>query len=163
MLAEKNKVLVIIRGLPCSSKTTIARRLVELLPSADNFEPSDYYIDNPRPKDMEGARKHIHQSHVWCRNKINRSCKDVVLVSNVFAKQWEVDKYVTDFKKHHREGKVIIFRSLLVSPNSEYFCKHEMARIVADFEPVEDEAVIKDMSEMQLMRHYIENVVESTF
>lgn len=85
------KTLYVIRGLPGSGKTTLARQLAgSNVCEADEFFTDESYEYKFDPKDLKWA-------HIYCQNK----CKDLmesnvesVAVSNTSSRRWEFAPYI---------------------------------------------------------------------
>lgn len=79
--------LTLIRGLPGSGKSTIAKQYQALHLEADMFFIRDEKYDyHPHL---------INKAHSWCQNNVRHALSfgvDVV-VSNTFIKAWELEKY----------------------------------------------------------------------
>lgn len=81
--------LVIIRGLPGSGKTTMARAMSGYKHfEADHFfERSGKYIYDP---------SQVNNAHIWCAGKVMESLsrRENVVVSNSFSRFFEMEKYL---------------------------------------------------------------------
>ena len=86
-----NIELVLIRGIPGSGKTTLARRL---FPAYEHFEADDFFmVDGVYVYD---ASK-IAEAHIDCQRRTREAIiqgKSVV-VSNTFIRRWEMDYYLS--------------------------------------------------------------------
>lgn len=94
-------MLYIIRGLPGSGKTTIARKI-----GCSHFEADMYFYNNGK---YEWDPKKLPSAHMWCKTMVTQQLKrnlDVV-VSNVFSKCWMIDEYIKIAKLTNTEYKVI--------------------------------------------------------
>lgn len=95
--------LTLIRGLPGSGKSTMARSM-----NAEHLEADMYFIDNQGnyifiPNDLPKA-------HQWCEERCEEYLKhntDVV-VANTFIKQWELQKYRDLAIKYKAELSIIV-------------------------------------------------------
>lgn len=91
--------LILIRGLPGSGKSTMARDMVRKADHiAFHFEtdmyfvrPDGYYDFNP---------KLLNQAHMWCQDKVSGRMSwcdkgdEVIVVSNTFSQVWEMVPYL---------------------------------------------------------------------
>jgi predicted kinase len=92
-----NKVLVIVRGLPGSGKSSFANLVWNnyAICEADKFfydEAGNYNFDPSKLK----------QAHEWCRQEVETKMKDnqnnpqyypEIIVSNTFTQEWEMQTY----------------------------------------------------------------------
>lgn len=97
-----NKVLFIIRGVPGSGKSTMAKMLcpIDNICEADKF----FYKDGQYKFD---ATK-IKQAHEWCRHQVEARMQigeDRIAVSNTFTREWEMAPY---FDLANKMGYVVI-------------------------------------------------------
>ena len=102
-MAAEPKTLVLIRGLPGSGKTTLAKAYLgfftkSLLPwdrlRCAHFEADMFFYRNGKyqydPKFLEIAQRQcLAQAEVAMRNQMN-----VIVVSNNFIRLWEMEPYV---------------------------------------------------------------------
>jgi predicted kinase len=95
-------VLTLIRGLPGSGKTTLAKTI-----SAVNFEADMYFTDEKGRYQFEG--KNLAQAHNWCELQCDNALKagQNVVISNTFVKHWEMVAYKEMAKKYKAELVII--------------------------------------------------------
>ena len=95
--------LVLIRGLPGSGKSTMARAMTGFIHcEADKFfecETGEYRYDPEKLKD----------SHEWCQREVLNALENrkSVVVSNTFVKLWEMEPYLKMAKKLGIESQVV--------------------------------------------------------
>ena len=114
---DAQRSLILVRGLPGSGKTTIARMLVgslhsqmiepsSLLVSADDYftfvlgEYGEYEFDPEKLKD----------AHDWCQREAFAAMSDgddLVVVHNTFTTMWEMNPYLAVAKLHDYSIQVI--------------------------------------------------------
>jgi predicted kinase len=89
------KTLYIIRGLPGSGKTTLARELNACVCEADDYfmDQDDYIFDATK----------LSQAHEWCRNSVKTAMLEGynnIAVSNTFSRKWEFQPYIDLAKEY---------------------------------------------------------------
>ena len=83
------KTLYIVRGLPGSGKSSLAKKVTELVYSADDF------FTNKKGEYNFNA-KLLGKAHEWCWGKVRDAMfigAEAVAVANTFTQAWEADKY----------------------------------------------------------------------
>ena len=85
--------LILIRGLPGSGKSTIAKNIAAVCGYV-HVEADMFWIDGYGNYNFDISR--LRDAHEWCRDYtyqlINRDGQDVV-VSNTFTQKWEMSPY----------------------------------------------------------------------
>ena len=83
--------LIIVRGIPGSGKSTIARRY-----EAAGFVhvESDMYFMRDGEYKFDATK--LHTAHQWCQNEVQAHLEagQEVVVSNTFTRLWEMEKYL---------------------------------------------------------------------
>lgn len=90
--------LTLIRGIPGSGKTTLAKQIVADT-NALHYEADMYFTDELGNYNFD--REKLRDAHNWCHLLTYEglySGKDVV-VSNTFIKLWEVERYTKEFTR----------------------------------------------------------------
>lgn len=84
--------LILIRGLPGSGKTTMAKRM--MTPSTRHYEADMYFEKHDGSYQFDP--KKIKQAHEWCQRKTRAALEAGldVIVSNTFTQRWEMESYV---------------------------------------------------------------------
>ena len=83
------KTLYIVRGLPGSGKSSLAKNITELVYSADDF------FTNKKGEYNFNA-KLLGKAHEWCWGKVRDAMfigANAVAVANTFTQAWEAEKY----------------------------------------------------------------------
>lgn len=83
--------IVLIRGLPGSGKTTLAKANY---PEHEHFEADMYHIDDEGNYNFDFSK--IKEAHAWCQDSTSLALGhglDVV-VSNTFTQLWEMQPYL---------------------------------------------------------------------
>lgn len=86
--------LHIVRGLPGSGKSTVARRMLQDGTAQLHFEADMYFLNEAGEYKFDPRK--IGRAHEWCYNKTTRALdqgKNVV-VSNTFTQRWEAAPYI---------------------------------------------------------------------
>ena len=104
-----NAKLLLIRGLPGSGKTTLAKQLSKQL-KAKHFE-ADMSFENENGEYVFDGTK-LAQAHEWCFQQTRKwlSKGKTVIVSNTFVRQWEMKRYVKYCEKKGIEVEVQVCR-----------------------------------------------------
>lgn len=94
--------LVLIRGLPGSGKSTIAKHMsghIHLEADMYHMKDGEYCFDPAKVKD----------AHTWCQQQTKNliAAGDSVVVSNTFTRLWEMQPYFEMAKEFGIEPNVI--------------------------------------------------------
>lgn len=84
-------MLVLIRGVPGSGKSTHAKLLKSIrLNPTKHFEADDYW------KDREFDPKYLHLAHKQCQENTRKALEEGydVIVANTFTRIWEMQPYI---------------------------------------------------------------------
>ena len=115
----KEQKLILVRGIPGSGKSTIAKDMLKLGYADSHFETDMYFVNNG--KYVFNAKK-LQYAHEWCL-EITRhhllSYGETVVVSNTFTQKWEAANYIAIAK----ENKIKIE---IVTCNHEYGSVHNV-------------------------------------
>ncbi len=103
-------VLYIIRGLPGSGKSTIARNMISTAAQHEDiamFEADMYFEDEDGNYKFEPSK--IKDAHEWCQRKVREYLEYNfnVIVSNTFTQVWEFQPYLDMAKEMGVEVRVI--------------------------------------------------------
>lgn len=104
------KQLIIIRGVPGSGKSTLADFFIQgcycsffgYSSYAAGKYPivceADQFFTNPVTHEYKYERSKLQEAHDWCQRKVKGAMNDevpVVIVSNCFIRQWEMEPYLS--------------------------------------------------------------------
>lgn len=82
--------LVLIRGLPGSGKSTMAKTVYS---DYAHFEADMYFVTDSK---YEFKREKIGDAHAWCQHRVNKSLVYgfSTVVTNTFVRRWELEPYI---------------------------------------------------------------------
>jgi predicted kinase len=108
-----NKVLVLVRGIPGSGKSTFANLVW------NNYaicEADKFFHDKEGNYNFDASK--LKQAHEWCQNEVETKMKDnqnnpqfypEIAVSNTFTQEWEMQAYFDLAKKYdYRVFSIIV-------------------------------------------------------
>ena len=99
--------LYIIRGVPGSGKTTMAKKMIQAGMAEIHAEADMFMVDSHGDYEFNAASlKDCHQS---CKNLVDAAMqvgKDIV-VSNTFTRKWEIQDYI-DMAEDNGYGVTVI-------------------------------------------------------
>lgn len=100
-------ILYIIRGLPGSGKSTMAREIVAKNPETKHFEADMYFHDKTGKYVFNPSM--LKQAHQWCQLKTADALENGYdcIVSNTFTQKWEVQPYLDIAERTGAEVKII--------------------------------------------------------
>lgn len=94
-------MLVLIRGLPGSGKTTEALKILKEFNIKHHYEADMYFTDENGNYNYDASK--IKEAHEWCLMKTKQAIEngEDVVVSNTFTRKWEMEKYVQIAKENN--------------------------------------------------------------
>ena len=99
--------LILIRGIPGTGKSTLARNMQELIPGSMHFEADMFFMVNG---EYQYNRDKTSDAHEWCMTRTEQSLKmgHTVIVSNTFVNIKTLKPYFAIAKKFGLVPTVII-------------------------------------------------------
>lgn len=107
---KQNQSLVLIRGIPGSGKTTLAKNIIAGLRCGASIAhiEADQYFTSPNGEYKYDPSK-IGDAHAWCqdctRYYLEKDCN--VIVANTFIKLWELWPYMRMAAETNTAVKII--------------------------------------------------------
>lgn len=91
--------LFIIRGLPGSGKSTMAKNIMKYVEKCEHYE-ADMFFEKDGKYNYD--RTKIGEAHAWCQNETKKALLNGknVIVSNTFTTLKEMEPYISFCKKH---------------------------------------------------------------
>ena len=100
-------MLILVRGVPGSGKTTCAKTLVDWYNYA--IEADQYFVRIDGVYDFNP--KLLKNAHDWCYNEVvdvlRNDPKETVSVANTFTRVWEMQRYIDFAKANNIPFKVV--------------------------------------------------------
>lgn len=138
---SEDTVLILIRGIPGTRKTTLRKRLQERYGSNCHGYEADMFFETP--KGYVYNPKLIHQAHKWCQDKTAWSLRNgfnPVIVANTFVQNWQMIPYFNMCREYGAKLKIIElfteYGSIHGVPEST------MQKMRDNWEPVREERLI---------------------
>ena len=99
--------LYIIRGLPGSGKSTMAREIISKHPNTKHFEADMYFMNAHGEYEFDPTL--LKNAHQWCQLKTVDALKNGYdcIVSNTFTQKWEFQTYLDIAKEFDAEVEII--------------------------------------------------------
>jgi predicted kinase len=103
------QILTLIRGLPGSGKTTLAKAIVEAMPNTKHYEADQYFTD-AKTGVYKFDKNKLATAHDSCLKNTYKALIEGynVVVSNTFVKLKTLDNYLTAAKLTGASVQIVI-------------------------------------------------------
>ena len=93
---ETQGELILLRGLPGSGKTTLAKIILQLRSTEEPevLSADDFFEDKEGDYNFDGTK--LKEAHNYCQFRCSermRQQKARIVVANTFTQEWEMDEY----------------------------------------------------------------------
>lgn len=149
-MEKKNKILIIVRGIPGSGKSTLAKEIVKMFPDNSAHWESDMFYTHNGVYCWKPTIAHL--GHRWCEKKVMESFndKDIVIVSNTFTTLGEMKPYV-DFA--HENGITVQYVRMANEFENEHGVPEStLEKMKARFVDVPSEIVVTAENKDSMLR-----------
>jgi len=108
---ETQGELILLRGLPGSGKTTLAKIILQLR-STDEPEilsADDFFEDNEGEYNFDPTK--LKEAHNYCQFRCSermRQQKAKIVVANTFTQEWEMDEYFKMAERYNYRVHTVI-------------------------------------------------------
>lgn len=104
-----DKRMILIRGVPGSGKTTLAKKMMQEYPNFNfkHYETDQWFMVSDK---YVFDRTKLSEYHKLCQEAVQNSCinSENVIISNTFVKKWEMRFYLDCANRYDYNVKVII-------------------------------------------------------
>ena len=86
--------MIILRGLPGSGKSTIARELETTFPGAVTCSADQFFLSESGEYNFDASL--LGEAHKWCQARAEETCREgtnILVVDNTNVKKWEMVPY----------------------------------------------------------------------
>ncbi|KAK8736144.1 hypothetical protein OTU49_004843 [Cherax quadricarinatus] len=98
---QNSKVMLIMKGIPGSGKTFLAKKLSEVYEGAVVCSADSFFIHNG---EYEFDRDQLKDAHEFCQQRASHAAQEnshVIIIDNTNVRNWEM-KFYLDIAKRHR-------------------------------------------------------------
>ncbi len=123
------KNLFLVRGLPGSGKSTFAKLI-----GGEHYEADMFFM---RDGEYKFDPEKIKMAHQWCRTQVMQSMVidlSIIVVSNTFTQEWEMDAYYELAKQYGYRVHSIIVENRHDGVNEHGVPKDKLAQMQHRFE-----------------------------
>ena len=115
------KLLILIRGLPCSGKSTLANCIANSFIDVDvsHFEADMFFVDPKGNYNFDTSR--LSEAHRYCQKSVENEMKrgaECIIVSNTFTQKKEADYYLYMATKYG-------YNTQIITSQANWVCKNE--------------------------------------
>ena len=122
-MEKRNQILIIVRGIPGSGKSTFAKEIVKMFPDDSVYWESDMFFMHNGVYCWKPNK--VHLAHRWCQQKVEKSfdAVDIVVVSNTFTTESEMKFYLDFAKENGISVQIVRMEKIENSDEILYGCK----------------------------------------
>ena len=149
-MEKRNQILIIVRGIPGSGKSTFAKEIVKMFPDDSVYWESDMFFMHNGVYCWKPNK--VNLAHRWCQQKVEKSfdAVDIVVVSNTFTTESEMKSYL-DFAKENGIS-VQIVRMENRFENEHGVAKATLEKMKARFVDMPNEIVVTAENNAAMLR-----------
>jgi predicted kinase len=137
-VVDIRRTLTLIRGLPGSGKSTIAKRL-----NAAHVEADMYFVGSDGEYHFDPIK--LRDAHAWAQERVRQlmACFVDVVVSNTFSQMWELKPYLKLAQQYGYKVMVVTIETDLsdeeLAARNIHGCPAEKIKIMRErWEPYRD-------------------------
>lgn len=136
-------LLVLVRGVPGSGKTTLARKYIAK--SSEDF----LHLEADMFFEKEGEYKFdpslLKEAHSWCQSEAKKRLESggSLIVSNTFTRVWEMEAYL-DLARE-LGVKYVVLRAVGEYPNIHNVPVEVVEQMKERFEDLKEEVIVQSM------------------
>jgi predicted kinase len=129
--------LILLRGLPGSGKTTLAKTILQLRESDEPeiLSADDFFISENGEYDFDSAK--IKEAHQYCQFRCSermRQQKAKIVVANTFTQEWEMKIYFEMAERYNYRVHTVVVENRHGSENVHNVPEDKLQKLKERFE-----------------------------